>query len=298
MSKLLISSLCLLLTFCSRNKEEVSTFKYTHSASVPLIRTEMQNGLANGRIILYDSSRNIKGIMHVKDNILIGNTYSFYDNGCVSRIVKYINGYETGRRYDFYNNGQLQAITNYLNDKKQGLACTFYPSGGLESKVTYANNQAIGDFLDYYPSPPNRLRKKVQYVIVRGKQWGNGSINYSPSGSIVNLMDQLDIAFNKTDYRMGEDVILTIGVRGPRLKLFKATIADFDSIFNGNDSTAGHTFYGRRHIVQIKVKPVHIGTNFIRGYATDYDSTKATSKEGIYRIKQKNIYFQQKYIVK
>ena len=297
MNKLFIFALIFPLAFCSKTSSK-PTYVYTHNAERYLVRTEMMNGLANGRITIYGLDNEIKVTMHVKDSVLTGKSYSFYDDGNISRITNYVQGLEQGRRYDFYKNNQIASIITYKDDKKTGPAYTFYSNGGIEARVNFLNDQAFGDFLDFYEKPKNHLRRRVQYNIVRGKQYGNGRIDYSPDGVITKRIGQLDFLFDKKIYSTKGSIIVAIRLIGPRFKRIRATLADFDAGFNCNDSTTERIFYGRNHIVQIVVHPKSRGLNCVRGYITDYDSISPVKVGVLYQMKEKNIYFQQKYLVK
>jgi hypothetical protein len=92
-------------------------------------------------------------------------------------------------------------------------------------------------------------------------------------------------------------VELTLHLQGRQFTRVKATIAEFDSLFNGNDSTAGHVVYGHRGVIRVRVRPQRMGLNYVRGYVTDYDSGASPLKGVLYETKEKNVYFQRSYWV-
>lgn len=290
--------LCALLATACHSREEPSTYVYRHRPDGELIRTEMRHGLATGRIIAYGPTGRIDAILHVQDSVLTGNTYSFYPNGHVAQITPYARGYQQGRVYQFYENGALQSWETYRKDEKTGPSRGYYPGGGLEYTVTFWRGQATGDYVDYYERPANRVRRRVAYVLVRGKQWGNGHIDYSPAGAVTRRVDQVEATWDQYRYALSDTAMLTLRLHGPRFTRVKATLADFDSLFNGNDSTSGRVVYGRRGTVRIPLRPSHAGLNYVRGYVTDYDSGASPRKGALYQTKEKNVYFQRTYFVR
>ncbi|MBC6698729.1 toxin-antitoxin system YwqK family antitoxin [Hymenobacter puniceus] len=286
----------LLATSC-HDGDEKSTYAYRRNPDGEVIRTEMRHGSANGRIIAYTPNGKINAIMHVQDSVLTGNTYRFYPSGHVAQITPYARGYMNGRVRQFYDSGGLKSIETYVKDEKTGPARGYYPNGSLQYTVKFWRGQATGDYLDFYEVPPNRVRRRVEYVLVRGKQWGNGHIDYSPTGAITKRFEQLDAIFNQPRYSLSDTVVLTLRLHGPQFKRLKATVADFDSLFNGNDTTAGHVVYGHRGSIRIPLLPRHTGLNYVRGYVTDYDSGASPQKGSVYQMKEKNVYFQSRYWV-
>jgi hypothetical protein len=297
MSRWLFLLLALVLANCSQS-EEKSTFVYRRNPDGEVIRTEMRNGSANGRIICYHPSGRIDAILHVQDSVLTGNTYQFYPSGRVAQITPHVQGRMQGRVYHFYENGALRATETYANDEKTGPAVGYYSGGNKEYTVTYWKGQATGDYVDFYDTPPNRVRRRVQYVLVRGKQWGTGHIDYSPTGKVTQRVNQLTKVLNRPHYAVGDSVVLTLTLQGPQFPLIKATIAAFDSLFNGNDSTAGQVFYGHKQTVHVVARPQQRGWNVVRGYVTAYDSSASPVPGALYQTKEKAIYFQQPYWVK
>jgi hypothetical protein len=287
----------LLVTAC-HSRQAPSTFTYRHEPDGETIRTEMRHGLANGRIIAYAPTGKIDAIMHVQDSVLTGNTYSFYRNGKVAQITPYARGYMQGRVYQFYESGALRSRETYIEDEKTGPARGYYRSGSLQYAVTFWRGQATGDYTYFYKMPPNRVRRRAMYVLVRGKQWENGHVDYSPTGTVIQRVDQVEATLDQDRYALSDTVRLTLRLYGPRFSHVKATIADFDSLFNGNDTTAGRVVYGRKGIMQVRLRPLHTGLNYVRGYVTDYDSVASPRKGVLYLTKEKDLYFQRAYFVK
>ena len=262
------------------------------------VQTEVKQRIANGRTILYFPTGAIKAITHLKDGALEGHSYGFDEDGRVRQIDFYRRGWHNGPAYKFYENHQLASITTYLNDKESGMACTFYPTGAIKTKVNLVNGLANGDFLVFYKNPANHIKRKVEYCIVRGKPYINGDVTYNPSGLILKQSSVLESTFDKAVYRLNEDVRLTIKIAGPQLNKISVTLAPFDSTFYNADSASERTIYGKNHTVIITTKPIRKGTNYVRGYVTDYDSMPTKVPGAIYQTKERDLYFQRKYVVK
>lgn len=278
-------------------REEASTYVYRRTPDGGTIRTEMRHGSANGRLIAYRPNGEIAAIMHVRDSVLTGPTYSFYPGGQVAQITPYTRGFLHGVEYRFSEQGTLQSTETYVEDEKTGLACGYYPTGSLRYRATWWRGQARGEYLDFYKVPANQVRRRTTYVLVRGKQWANGYDEYSPAGVLTKRVDQVSATFNKPRYTLRDTVVLTLQLLGPQFPRLKATITDTDSLFNGPATAASQVVYGHGGVIQVHVRPSQAGVNYVRGYVTDYDSS-ASVRQGVqYQMKEKDIYFQQRYWV-
>ncbi|MFN5317501.1 MAG: toxin-antitoxin system YwqK family antitoxin, partial [Bacteroidia bacterium] len=80
------------------------------------------------------------------DTILHGSDNSYYENGQLKSIGKYVNGNAEGEFKWYHENGQLEEIKKYVNGKEEGEFKWYHKNGQLEGIEKYVNGKAEGEF--------------------------------------------------------------------------------------------------------------------------------------------------------
>lgn len=263
----------ILLLFSTCGEKDKMYHRWLHLKNGGKVKIGMLGQYANGRAIAFDKAGNIVGIDYHNDNTKTGNAYLFYANGNVQKIITYTEGHETGPQYNFYRDGALSNIRHCIDGKTSG------------------------QLLQFYQRPRNRLESRVSYSIVRGKEWQNGYITYDTAGAVTERRQWLRLAFDQPVYRLQDSVGMTVTVLGPRQKLVKAQVGPFDAVFSGYGTVAERTFYGRNHMVQVKVKPERKGLNYVRGYVSDYRVIPTKTSGALYDTEERQLFFEARYRV-
>jgi len=83
--------------------------------------------------------------------MIVGNSYSYYDNGQVNVIIPHQNGSIHGTRKEFLQSGKISKECDYVGGFLEGTCVSYYKDGSVSFKGQYKNNVAHGLHLSYYP---------------------------------------------------------------------------------------------------------------------------------------------------
>jgi len=110
------------------------------------------------------------------NNLLQGQSYYYYPNGALQKLVNYKDNKKEGRTYEFSPDSLLTSICEYRHDyltdkekinrrdnqnRKQGVWKTFYEDWKIETEAFYIDNQLNGYFKEY--DAQGKLIRAIQY---------------------------------------------------------------------------------------------------------------------------------------
>ncbi len=127
---------------------------------------------------------NEKGILiekqQLKNSLLVGNVYQFYDNGKIKAIIPYKNGKKHGVFKMFFPDGKLQIIGHFENDTLHGLIKS-WNIDGMFAEEFYNKGKRTGIWKYYYPG--GQLKTTLSFTEIGTVK---ERVDYDSTGKIIN----------------------------------------------------------------------------------------------------------------
>lgn len=222
----------------------------------------------DGPLVVYYPNGKVKLKEFVLEDVKQGQFNSFYQDGTRREQFYYVDGYQNGP-YEYY-----------------------YADGKLKQKGTKCRDMFTGDLLQYYPSKlGSGVESKLNIKVVNHKEWKNGYITFNTLGDTTEVVEWLVPSFNKPYCLLGDSILLTIKLLGPKEPEIAAYVGEYDSFFNNVSAIDPVMIKGYNHSVKIWAKPKHIGRNSIRGFVSDYRILKANKRADYIDTWGRTLYF-------
>ena len=141
----------------------------------------------------YYSNGQPKSSGHIKNKKNIDKFVSYYTNGVIEKEIP-LNDEEQleGDWKTYYDNGQLNYVVKYVNGKiADGEQIYYYKSGGVKSKILYKGEKRNGDATEYYENGAVKLTGKYNMGDQVGN-WKDYHLNGKLAAEYTYVNDQLE----------------------------------------------------------------------------------------------------------
>lgn len=108
----------------------------------------------------YEKSGTIKSEITVKNKKKNGPAKEYYPSGKLRTLVNYVDNVTVGETIWYYENGQPYRVTPYKNGKMEGIRKVYYESGKLQAEIPYLNGELIEGTVEY-----NKNGNKIKSVV-------------------------------------------------------------------------------------------------------------------------------------
>ncbi|MFW5708181.1 MAG: tetratricopeptide repeat protein [Bacteroidota bacterium] len=128
------------------NAEGTFSFTTYYACGAPLMHGQFEKGKSTGTWEKFYRNGNIESVFLYEDDLLEGETKSFFPDGKIKSVSMYEQGKLHGRAETWYADGTLESSGYYKNDIQDYLWYLYYPSGQLNS-TSYFLEGAIHGWL-------------------------------------------------------------------------------------------------------------------------------------------------------
>lgn len=97
----------------------------------------------------YKTNKVLKSEITVKNKKKNGVAKDYYPSGKLRSIVNYVNNIKVGETIWYYENGNPYRITPYVNGKIEGIRKIYYEDGKLQAEIPYKNNELMAGTIEY-----------------------------------------------------------------------------------------------------------------------------------------------------
>ena len=207
-----------------------------------------QNGMLEGRTVLYTPKGTIKAIQYFRRDTLDGVQYTFYPSENPLTWERARLGQLNGPSYGFYENGTV-SFTRHMR-----------------------NGLRIGPYRLYYETP-HRLHVAIDFLVVEGEEYQNSYVAYDSLGRLTARTGTAQIRAEHDTVPLGGMLALHLRVRNPEFPLVAAVFGDFDGQFHLRDPASQRYVPGHDHAVTLQVPALRRGQQVVRGYLADFRET-------------------------
>ncbi len=196
----------ILLLACGQSKDTQKTYYADGKLQQEI---EYKDGVPEGKQTAYYPSGKVKAESFFKGGKMDSVNTSYYEDGKVKTLKHYRNGLAEGPYQNFHENGNLIGSGNYR--------------GGVRSGYAY----------DYFRDEPGKVRKRLYYFNLQGKEAIGSAVTYKKDGSVDEINPGKVLVKSSADtVKLGEPVSLEIRLADASQELQAVVLGAVDEAFN------------------------------------------------------------------
>ena len=119
------------------------------------------------------------------NGLLNGRRMLYFDSNKVEIMENYVNDVLNGKYIVYHKNQYISMEADYVDNSIDGIIRRYFPSGTLLEEVTFADSQEEGPFVEYYESGG----KKWEGTYTNGNNEIGPLIQYAENGDTIKKME-------------------------------------------------------------------------------------------------------------